>query len=336
MNQSLNPDVDVKADATAELAQPSASADSETTPSASDVMTFVQAPPAAPPTDPAAAGTAAAIPVIAAPVSPGASNDGSAAAAQDGPDQTDEATTADALALRPDAAPKSAPRGPNARAFAQANVHAQPALDAAAAKHAQADADASPSFEAARALPDVALRELPAAAQPAARNDAALAPLTPQLGGPSQPAGHLAPVQTRVDAPLTHPRFADEFGDKLVWLAKGQVTSAEIAVSPSELGPVRISIELRGTDATIHFGAAAAATRAALEDALPRLKELLSQQGLNLADANVGSETARDQRPQAQGSHARPGRAFFEAEATAAQPLPDGRARSLRLIDVVA
>jgi len=55
-----------------------------------------------------------------------------------------------------------------------------------------------------------------------------------------------------------------------------------------------VSIEVRGQEATLAFAASSHTTRAAIEDALPRLREMLSAQGLQLAGAHVGSEPRRD------------------------------------------
>ena len=44
----------------------------------------------------------------------------------------------------------------------------------------------------------------------------------------------------------------------------------------------------------MQFNAAHAATRSAIEDALPRLREMLAAQGLQLAQADVGDRAPRD------------------------------------------
>ena len=52
---------------------------------------------------------------------------------------------------------------------------------------------------------------------------------------------------------------------------------------------------MNGDQASVQFGAAHADTRNALENALPRLREMFASQGLSLADANVSREPPRQQ-----------------------------------------
>jgi len=57
---------------------------------------------------------------------------------------------------------------------------------------------------------------------------------------------------------------------------------------------MEIRISVQSDQTSVWFGAAHAATRTALEQALPRLRELLAGQGLNLSDAGVFREAPRD------------------------------------------
>jgi len=68
-----------------------------------------------------------------------------------------------------------------------------------------------------------------------------------------------------------------------------------LQVSPAELGPIDVRIAVHGDQASVWFGAAHADTRAALEQALPRLKQLFASQGLALADMGVWREPPRQQ-----------------------------------------
>jgi flagellar hook-length control protein FliK len=52
---------------------------------------------------------------------------------------------------------------------------------------------------------------------------------------------------------------------------------------------------VRDDKASVWFGAAHADTRAAIENALPRLREMFESQGLSLADAGVFREPPREQ-----------------------------------------
>jgi flagellar hook-length control protein FliK len=55
------------------------------------------------------------------------------------------------------------------------------------------------------------------------------------------------------------------------------------------MGPIRIELSLNGEQASVAFSAAQPDTRTAIEQSLPLLKSMLSEQGLQLADSSVGS-----------------------------------------------
>ena len=179
------------------------------------------------------------------------------------------------------------------------------------------------------------------AAASAPRGDAGLAHAStaPNWAGLSPPAPlpggtHAVTVPTPVDAAA----FGEDFSARIALLARGRVHSAELSLTPADLGPVSVSIELRGTDATLVFGAAHAATRAAIEDALPRLREMLDAQGLQLADARVGTQTGNGaSRDDDRGAPPSPRTASQPIEPAAAPgAAPHVAARPLRLIDVIA
>jgi flagellar hook-length control protein FliK len=99
----------------------------------------------------------------------------------------------------------------------------------------------------------------------------------------------------RIDAPVGSPAFNDELGGKITWLANQGIQSASVQLSPEHLGPVSVHISVQAGSASVSFNAAHADTRAALEQALPRLREMFATNGLTLADANVSHQSPRGQ-----------------------------------------
>ena len=71
--------------------------------------------------------------------------------------------------------------------------------------------------------------------------------------------------------------------------------TASLRLSPEHLGPLEIQISMNDDQASVYFGAANADTRAALENALPKLREMFASQGLSLTDAGVHREPPRQQ-----------------------------------------
>ena len=165
---------------------------------------------------------------------------------------------------------------------------------------------------------------------------------TPNLAAFGLSPSSAAPLpQYAVAAPVGSAGFVEEFTQRVAILSRGGVHRAELSLAPADLGPVEISIEVRGDEATLIFTAPHAVTRAALDEALPRLREMLNAQGLQLADARVGTQAGggswRDSERRPQG--------FIAAATDRVQATPDAaapvtvasaRPRTARLIDDIA
>ena len=96
-------------------------------------------------------------------------------------------------------------------------------------------------------------------------------------------------------APVGSQAWNDELGNQLSWMTHQGIDSASLRLSPEHLGPVEVRISVQNGDASVWFGANHADTRAALEQALPRLREMFASQGLTLTDSGVSREPPRNQ-----------------------------------------
>ncbi|UWX04688.1 flagellar hook-length control protein FliK [Pseudoxanthomonas sp. NC8] len=126
-----------------------------------------------------------------------------------------------------------------------------------------------------------ALPQLTTAAPAAAAATPASA--APPLSDPSAPV-----PQLHGDA------FADDIGTHVHWLAEQKIGHAHIRISPQELGPVEIRLQLDGDRISADFTSAQPEVRQALESSLPRLREMLGQSGFQLAHAGVGQQSRQD------------------------------------------
>lgn len=86
--------------------------------------------------------------------------------------------------------------------------------------------------------------------------------------------------------------FGERFGAQLQWMAGQQIGHARIRVHPQELGPVEVMLRLDGERISADFISAHAETRQTLEQGLPRLRDLLGEQGFQLAHAGVGNQSS--------------------------------------------
>jgi flagellar hook-length control protein FliK len=121
-------------------------------------------------------------------------------------------------------------------------------------------------------------------------------PFQLQPHAPAQAAN--AHVQQAIARPVHTPvgsaAWADEIGTRVVMMTESGNHTASLKLSPEHLGPLEINITVRDDKASVWFGAAHADTRAAIETALPRLREMFEAQGLSLADAGVFREPPRE------------------------------------------
>jgi hypothetical protein len=143
---------------------------------------------------------------------------------------------------------------------------------------------------------DVAAAVDPQATTTPQAPDGSQLPTLPVQLQPHPVAGNVHdPVSRPIHAPVGTPAWADEIGARVVMMSESGNHTASLKLSPEHLGPLEINITVRDDKASVWFGAAHADTRAAIETALPRLREMFASQGLSLADAGVFREPPREQ-----------------------------------------
>lgn len=211
---------------------------------------------------------------------------------------------------------------------ADAPVEAQPGLPSTA-DAVQADApDAATSRRVGEvhgaqpdsgvaARPDPATEEFPVASMAVAEMENAVEPdvvaaqspaaSAPQAGASTQALVQAAAVALRDAAPQASPtapahtlrepmgtaRWADELGNRLVLMSVRGQQQGSLTLTPEHLGPVEVQISVSKDTANVWFGAAHADTRAALSEAMPRLRELLAASGLSLGQSGVSEQAPR-------------------------------------------
>jgi flagellar hook-length control protein FliK len=129
------------------------------------------------------------------------------------------------------------------------------------------------------------------------------------LSGPAELFAHAArsgSADRAESAPLTthvrDPRWADDLGGRLATMVRTGESSASLQLTPVDLGPLEVNVSVRDSQATVHFGAANAETRALLEASIPRLREMLAAQGFQLMDSSVSHGFARQTRHESAGT----------------------------------
>jgi len=171
------------------------------------------------------------------------------------------------------------------------------AQDIAAVARGKSDADASRSDVATTLGPPGDTR---AANSTEGLNSLAssIAPSLAHLGGASHFSLHAQTGTNTAELKSTvgSAAWTDELGGQLTWMTQRGLESGSLRVSPEHLGPVEVKITVQNGDASVWFGASHPDTRAALEQALPRLQQMFANQGLTLTDSGVSRESPRQSR----------------------------------------
>jgi len=106
-----------------------------------------------------------------------------------------------------------------------------------------------------------------------------------------------------LNLPLQHPKWADSMAERVVWMANQRTQSAEIRLNPANLGQLEIKLSLNDEQASVAINVQNAQVREAVETALPRLREILAESGIQLQDASVSDQREQSQQPQEQDIH---------------------------------
>jgi flagellar hook-length control protein FliK len=102
---------------------------------------------------------------------------------------------------------------------------------------------------------------------------------------------HAERAKLEVATPVHSPNWSAEVGQRVVWMARNNVQEAQLSVNPPHLGPIEITLSLKDDAATARFFSPHAEVREILEQALPRLREMLAGAGVQLGQSDVGAQS---------------------------------------------
>ena len=94
---------------------------------------------------------------------------------------------------------------------------------------------------------------------------------------------------TQLELPLGSAQWGSQVLQRVAWLTGQGIAAAEIHLNPAELGPMQVRVDQRQDSATVVFTSHNSSTREAIEASLPRLRELFSEQGMELIDVDINS-----------------------------------------------
>lgn len=89
---------------------------------------------------------------------------------------------------------------------------------------------------------------------------------------------------------ITRSEGHQQLVEKVRWMVNQNNLQADIRLDPPDLGSVKVRVNLNGESASVNFVVQSQQAREVLENAAPRLKELLDEQGIELGQSSVQQE----------------------------------------------
>ncbi|UYI46324.1 flagellar hook-length control protein FliK [Vibrio natriegens] len=127
--------------------------------------------------------------------------------------------------------------------------------------------------------------------------------LAGQLQAAVSQQGVTTPQQARIDAAqqaqlplqLTKELANDQVAEKVQMMMSKNLKNLDIRLDPPELGRMQIRMTMNSDLANVHFTVSNPQARDIIEQTLPRLREMLAQQGMQLADSSVQQQNSGQQ-----------------------------------------
>ncbi len=132
----------------------------------------------------------------------------------------------------------------------------------------------------------------------AIRNTIATATAAPAMVGNAQisnVASQLSGAGDKLTPQVGTPGWDQALGQKVVWMVAGGQQSASLTLNPPDLGPMQVVLNVTNSHATATFTAAQPEVRQALETAMPKLREMLGDAGIQLGQTSVNAGNAQQQ-----------------------------------------
>lgn len=98
-----------------------------------------------------------------------------------------------------------------------------------------------------------------------------------------------SPTQV-LNAPLATPQWQQGLGQQLVALHQRGAQQMELHLRPADLGPLSISLKVDDQLAQLQLFSTNPQVRAAIEQAIPQLRQTLEESGIQLGEATVGEQ----------------------------------------------
>ena len=86
------------------------------------------------------------------------------------------------------------------------------------------------------------------------------------------------------------PEWGNAVAQRITWMVGNKLQSAQLRINPAHLGPVEIKLKIENSVANVAFVSNHQVVRDALEQSIPRLREMLGEQSLDLVNVDIGEQ----------------------------------------------
>jgi flagellar hook-length control protein FliK len=94
-----------------------------------------------------------------------------------------------------------------------------------------------------------------------------------------------------IPQPLKHPQWGQALGQRVVFMANNSMQQAQITLNPEKLGHIQVTLQLdKDQKMNVSLNAKNGITRESMENALPKLREMLEQAGIALGSMDVSDQ----------------------------------------------
>jgi flagellar hook-length control protein FliK len=101
---------------------------------------------------------------------------------------------------------------------------------------------------------------------------------------------------------FTRPDFSNNMKERLTVMMNRGIQTADIRLDPAELGQMQVKMQVENDVTTVNFVVQNAQAKEMLEQAMPKLKEMLEEQGIEMGEGTVEQED-KSQRELGDGEH---------------------------------
>lgn len=178
----------------------------------------------------------------------------------------------------------------NADAASRGAKSDKPAIDLGAGAKAEPKEDAAvlnAKVQGAKLAPEAVIAKQDA---PQATPTPVIMPAMQQALAANQPQAVFGAAYTdKIQPNVGSAGWDQAVGQKITWMVSGGIQSASLTLNPPDLGPMQVVLNVHNQQADATFITAQPEVKQALEAAMPKLREMMDQAGIQLGQATVNT-----------------------------------------------